>query len=227
MVDLLGRAGHLDEANDLISKMPFEPDSKVWGALLGACRIHCNVELGEWATKHLVKLEPENAGNYVLLADIYAAARKWNRVAEVRTILKDKRLRKRKGCSWIEIKNKIHAFQIGDRTHPQTEKIYALLDRLTGQIEEEGYLPDMSLNTIEEENEFIPCNHSEKLAIAFGLINTRSGTSIRITKNLRFCNSCHSAAKFISKIVQREIIIRDVNRFHHFSSGSCSCGDYW
>eukprot|EP01018_Ginkgo_biloba_P030290 Gb_23127 [translate_table: standard] len=227
MVDLLGRAGRLDEAYNFIKKMPFKPGATVWGALLGACRIHCNVNLGERATKHLLKLEPENAGNYVLLGDIYAAAGKWDRVAKVRKALKDRGLRSKRGCSWIEIKNKVHAFLVGDIMHPQSEKIYAKLDCLAEKMEEQGHVTDMSLHDVDEEKEYFLCNHSEKLAIAFGLINASPGTPVRITKNLRMCDNCHSAAKLISKIVRQEIIVRDVNRFHHFNDGHCACRDYW
>lgn len=227
MVDLLGRAGHLDEANQLINKMPLEPDATVWGALLGACRIHCNVKLGEHATKHLLKLEPENAGNYVLLSDIYAAAGRWEGVERVRTLLNNTELRKRQGSSWIEIKNKIHIFLAGDRTHPQADEIYTMLDSVTELMIKEGLMLDIEMDYTEQENDFLPCNHSEKLAIAFGLISTSPGTSVRVTKNLRICKSCHGTAKFISRIFKREIIMRDINRFHCFSEGSCSCGDYW
>eukprot|EP01018_Ginkgo_biloba_P030288 Gb_21435 [translate_table: standard] len=230
MVDLLGRAGHLDEAHDFIKKIPVEPDAGVWGALLGACRIHSNFELGESVLERLIELEPENAGNYVLLSNIYAAAERWDEVAKVRKMLKDKGVKKSPGCSWIEIENMVHAFLVRDRSHPQGEKIYAMLENLAGEMKEAGYMPNTSfvLHDVEdEEKEYILCSHSERMAIAFGLINTSPGTSIRIIKNLRVCGDCHSATKFISKIANREIIVRDANRFHYFRDGLCSCGDYW
>eukprot|EP01018_Ginkgo_biloba_P030770 Gb_22711 [translate_table: standard] len=230
MVDLLGRAGQLDEAHDFIKKMPIDPGASVWGALLFACRIHCNIELGECASERLLELEPSNAGNYVLLSNIYAAAGRWDDVAKVRTMLKDTGVEKGPGYSWIEISNRVHAFLVGCRSHPQSEKISSLLESLAGQMKEAGYVPDTNFvlhDVEEEEKEYILCGHSEKLAIAFGLINTCSGTPIRIAKNLRVCGDCHSATKFISKIVGREIIVRDANRFHHFKDGICTCGDYW
>eukprot|EP01018_Ginkgo_biloba_P037430 Gb_29872 [translate_table: standard] len=230
MVDLLGRAGHLSEAHEFIKKMPLEPDAGVWGALLSACRIHRNIELGEHVAEQLFELEPENAGYYVLLSNIYAAAERWDDVAKVRTMMKDRGVKKTPGCSLVEVNNRVHAFLVGDETHPQSEKIYALLKTLSGQMEEAGYIPstNFALHDVEEEvKEHMLCTHSEKLAIAFGLINTSPGTPIRITKNLRVCGDCHSATKFISKIVKREIIVRDVIRFHHFKNGFCSCGDYW
>eukprot|EP01018_Ginkgo_biloba_P024207 Gb_01226 [translate_table: standard] len=230
MVDLLGRAGLLCEAYDFIKKMPLEPSADVWGALLSACRIHSNVELGECVAEHLFELEPENAGSYVLLSNMYAEGGRWGDVAKVRMMMKDRGLKKKPGCSWIELKNKVHVFFVGDRLHPQSDVIYATLESLAGQMKEEGYVPDTSFvlhDVVEEEKEYFLCGHSEKLAIAFGLINTCPGTPLRITKNLRVCGDCHSATKFISKIVGREIIVRDASRFHHFKGGLCSCGEYW
>eukprot|EP01018_Ginkgo_biloba_P024429 Gb_13303 [translate_table: standard] len=230
MVDLLGRAGRLDEAQDFIKRMPLEPDAGVWGALLGACRIHCNIELGERVAECLFNLQPENAGYYVLLSNIYAAAGRWDDVAKMRTLMKDRGLNKKAGCSLIEVNGKIHAFLVGDRSHPQSEKIYAMLETLSRQMKNAGYVPHTNfvLHDVEEEvKKHMLYSHSEKLAIAFGLISTSPGTPIWITKNLRVCVDCHIATKFISKIVKRKIIVRDANRFHHFKDGLCSCGDYW
>jgi pentatricopeptide repeat protein len=230
MVDLLGRAGCLDEAQELINNMPYEPDASVWGALLGACRIHCNIALAEYVAKHHLKLESNNTGCYVLLSNIYAAAGRWHDAAKVRTMIKTKGLKKNPGRSWIEIKNSVHTFVGGDRSHPQSEKIYAVLDSLMNDMKKEGYVHDKSFvlqDVEEEEKENIISTHSEKLAIAFGLLETSPGMPIQITKNLRVCGDCHNATKFISKIAKREIILRDINRFHHFKDGVCSCGDYW
>eukprot|EP01018_Ginkgo_biloba_P002905 Gb_17321 [translate_table: standard] len=230
MVDLLGRAGHLDKAHDLINKMPFEPDAAVWGALLGASRVHVNVEIGKIAAEQLFKLEPSEAGTYVVLSNIYAVSGRWEDVDQVRKMMNERRVKKEPGCSWIEINNKVHSFFVGDQTHPQTGQIYAKLESLTGQMKAAGYVPDTNyvLNNVEEEHkEHILCSHSERLAIAYGLISTPPGTPIRIVKNLRVCGDCHSATKVISKIVGREILLRDSNRFHLFKDGFCSCGDYW
>eukprot|EP01018_Ginkgo_biloba_P022755 Gb_12759 [translate_table: standard] len=209
MVDLLGRSGHLDEAWDFISKMPLEPNATVWGTLLAACRIHSNIKLGEQVAKHLFELEPDNAGNYVLLANIYAAGGRWDGFGDVRKMMNDRGLKKRPGCSWIEVKSRVHTFVIGDRSHPQTQTIYAKLESLVGQMERAGYVPDTNFvlhDLEEEEKKAILCSHSEKLAIAFGLINTCPETPVRVIKNLRVCGDCHTATKFISKIVGREII---------------------
>eukprot|EP01018_Ginkgo_biloba_P002193 Gb_33328 [translate_table: standard] len=230
MVDLLGRAGLLDEAIDFINKMPIKPDATVWSCLLSACRIHNNVKLGESVAKCLFELDPKRDSSYVLLSNIYAAAGRWDDIEKVRKIMKDKRVKKKPGCSWIEVNKQVHAFIVGDMSHPQMPNINAKLETLARQMKVAGYVSDKKfvLNDVEEEQkEQILYHHSEKLAIAFGLINTSPGTTIRIVKNLRVCGDCHSAIKFISKIVAREIVVRDAKRYHHFKNGQCSCRDYW
>jgi pentatricopeptide repeat protein len=230
LVDLLGRAGRLNEAQDLINKMPMKPGAAVWRSLLGACRIHNNIELGEHASRHLFELDPKNAAHYVLLSNIFAAAGRWDEVEKVRKMMKDRRVEKMPGRSWIEVNNKVYDFFVGDKSHPQMRAIYAMLEKLSGQMKQVGYVPERNfvLHDVEDEQkEHILCHHSEKLAIVFGLINTPPGTPIRVVKNLRICGDCHSATKFISRIVVREIVVRDAIRFHHFKEGQCSCGDYW
>ncbi|XP_059066767.1 pentatricopeptide repeat-containing protein At3g12770-like isoform X2 [Cryptomeria japonica] len=230
MVDLLGRAGHLDVAEDFIKNMAAEPDSGVWGALLGACRIHCNIEVGERVANRLFELDPENTGHYVLLSNIYAAAGRWDGVAKVRAMMKNRGLKTKRGCTLIEINHRVHSFIADDRSHPQSDEIYAALESLARQMKDVGYVPNTSLvlhDVSEEVKERMLWSHSEKLAIAFGLINSSPGTPIQITKNLRACVDCHNATKFISKIFEREIIVRDAIRFHHFRDRLCSCGDYW
>ncbi|URD87191.1 PPR repeat [Musa troglodytarum] len=230
IVDLLGRAGRLDEAVKIIEGMRIEPGPTVWGSLLGACRIHCNVELAERACVRLFELEPVNAGNYVLLADIYAEAKMWEEVTRVRKLLEAKELQKVPGCSWIEVKKKLYSFVSVDEMNPQIEQLHALLVQLVNEMKNNGYVPNTKIVLYDlepAEKERILLGHSEKLAVAFGLINSGSGEVIRITKNLRLCEDCHSVTKFISKFSKREILVRDVNRFHHFKDGVCSCSDYW
>ncbi|XP_042503669.1 pentatricopeptide repeat-containing protein At3g57430, chloroplastic [Macadamia integrifolia] len=231
VVDLLGRAGQLEEAYQLIATMPFGLDQAiVWSSFLGACRIHQNVKLGEIAAQNLLRLEPNVASHHVLLSNIYSSAGLWNEAMNVRKNMKEMGVRKEPGCSWVEFGNEVHKFMAGDELHPQSGQLQALLERLSERMRKEGYVPDTSCvlhNVDEEEKEYLLCGHSERLAIAFGILNTPPGATIRVTKNLRVCNDCHVATKFISKIVGRDIIVRDVKRFHHFREGSCSCGDYW
>lgn len=230
MVDLLGRAGHLTEAEEFINQMPFEPSLVVWRTLLGACKIHGDIELGKRIAERMLELEPENDATYVLLSNIYAAAGKWVAVSHIRKMMKDRMVKKEPGHSSIEVKGRLHTFVARDRSHPKTEEIYAKLDDLRQKIRDAGYVPDTSCvlhDVSEEKKEHFLSYHSEKLAIAFGLISTPPNTTIRIVKNLRVCGDCHTATKFISKIVGREIVVRDTHRFHHFKDGCCSCGDYW
>ncbi|KAG9445469.1 hypothetical protein H6P81_016809 [Aristolochia fimbriata] len=225
MVDLLARTGFLNEAHQLIKGMPFEPNAVVWGALLGGCRIYRDTLLGEQVLKHLIKLEPQNAGHYVLLSNIYSSCGRWDDAANLRLIMKDKCIRKPPGCSWIEVKGRVHEFHVGDKTHPMSEEIYHKLDELGEQLKVMGYVPktDLVLFDIEEEEkEHSLGQHSEKLAIAFGLISLNREDPIRVAKNLRVCSDCHAAIKLISKITGREIIVRDNNRFHCFKDGTCS-----
>ncbi|KAH9304428.1 hypothetical protein KI387_008832 [Taxus chinensis] len=131
MVDLLCRAGLLNEALDFINKMPFEPDPNLLGSLLAACRIHCNIELGERVAEHLFEVDPENTGYYVLMSNIYAASGRWDDVTKVRKLMEERGLKKKPGWSWIEVNSKVHAFHVGDRSHPQSENIYAILKNLS------------------------------------------------------------------------------------------------
>lgn len=231
VVDLLGRAGQLEEAYQLIMNMPTGTDqSGAWSSMLGACRIHGDLKLGEIAAENLLRLEPEVASHYVLLSNIYASAGLWDKVTEVRRNMKEMGVRKEPGCSWIEAGDEVHKFIAGDGSHPQSAELHGLLEELSEKMKKEGYIPDTSCvlhNVGEEEKEWLLCGHSERLAIAYGILNTPPGMTIRVAKNLRVCNDCHVATKYISKIVEREIIVRDVRRFHHFKDGICSCGDYW
>ncbi|XP_021730933.1 pentatricopeptide repeat-containing protein At3g57430, chloroplastic-like [Chenopodium quinoa] len=231
VVDLLGRAGKLDAAYELISSMPAQYDKTgAWSSLLGACQVHKNVELGEVAARSLIQLEPHIDSHYVLLSNIYSSAGLWEKATEVRKNMKQMGVKKQPGCSWIEFGDKVHKFLAGDALHPQSEQLHGFIEDLSERIKKEGYVPDTSCvlhNLDEEEKESLLCGHSERLAIAFGILNTPPGCTIRVSKNLRVCNDCHTATKFISKIEKREIILRDVRRFHHFKDGVCSCGDYW
>ncbi|KAF3791876.1 Pentatricopeptide repeat-containing protein [Nymphaea thermarum] len=227
MVDLLGRAGLLVEANEFIEKMPVKPDAAVWGALLGACRIHRCVELGEKAARYILELEPHNIGYYILICNVYAEAGRWDEVAKVRRLMRDRGLSVDPGCSWVEVKGQVHAFLSGDRSHPLTREIHAVLNGFYERMEATGYkMNEVGLGSeIEGSKAEIFCGHSERLAVAFSLINTVPGTPIWVTKNLFMCRSCHDAIKFISRVVRREITVRDAEHFHHFKDGVCSCED--
>lgn len=231
MVDMFGRAGLLDEAMRFVrERIQVEPGAAVWTAMLGACKMHKDFDLGVEVAERLLAIEPENPSHYVLLSNIYALSGRMDRVEKVRNVMIRQRLQKQTGYSLIEIDNVPHVFRMGDTSHPQTMQIYNYLEELMHRIRNAGYMPetDSVLHELEEEErEYALRFHSEKLAIAFGLMNTGDDVVIRIVKNLRICGDCHLAIKFMSVIARREIIVRDKHRFHHFKDGECSCKDYW
>lgn len=230
LIDLLSRAGRFKEAEEYISKMPMKPDRFLWASLLGGCRIHNNVELAEQAAKALFKIEPENAATYTTLGNIYATAGRWEEVAKVRRMMDNRGVVKKPGLSWIEVKRQVHKFLVGDTSHPNYNEIHTFLQEISKKMRQEGYVPDTNfvLHDVEEEQKEQNLSyHSEKLAVAFGIVSTPPGTSVKVYKNLRTCVDCHTAIKFISRITKRKIIVRDTNRFHFFEDGKCSCNDYW
>ncbi|OWM73670.1 pentatricopeptide repeat-containing protein At2g27610 [Punica granatum] len=230
MVDLYSRAGMLEKAMEVIRSMPFPASATSWLSILAGCRAERNLELGKVAAERLMSLQPDHSAAYVLLSNIYAASGDWDERREVRRMMEERRVKKEAGLSWIEVKNKTHSFLAGDVSHPLASQIYAKLDELRARLRDAGYRPDTNyvLHDVEEEHkEAILSQHSERLALAFGLISTSSEAPIQIMKNLRVCRDCHTVFKMVSEIEGREIVVRDSNRFHHFKGGLCSCGDYW
>ncbi|KAL0464751.1 UNVERIFIED_CONTAM: Pentatricopeptide repeat-containing protein [Sesamum latifolium] len=230
MIDLLGRAGKIQEAEELLNQMEVVPDAAVWKALLAACRIHGNIDLAKKAATALFELDPQDSVPYVILSNIYSATGKWEEAASVRKLMRSRGVGKEPGRSWIEMNGKVHTFTSEDRIHPETEEIYFKVDEMITLIKAAGYIPDMNfaLHDVSEEAKVHGlAYHSEKLAVAFGLLHLPVGAPIRIYKNIRVCGDCHIAMKFISRVYSRNIILRDSNRFHHFKEGTCSCADYW
>ncbi|KAF5473231.1 hypothetical protein F2P56_009856 [Juglans regia] len=230
MVDLYGRAGRLDEALNFINSMPVKPHSGAWGAFLNACRMYKNTELGELASRKIVELEAKNHGAFVALSNMYADSKNWEKVSSVRDIMKAKGVRKLPGCSVIEVDGEVHEFFVGDKSHPRYDEIEMKLAEISKRLKLSGYVAitnPVLFDIEEEEKEDALCKHSEKIAIAFGLISLKEGVPIRIVKNLRVCWDCHEVTKMISKTFNREIVMRDRNRFHHFQDGDCSCKGYW
>ncbi|XP_022736385.1 pentatricopeptide repeat-containing protein At1g31920 isoform X2 [Durio zibethinus] len=230
MVDLMGKAGMIDEALEFIKSMPIKPNDVVWRSLLSACRVHCNLEIAEIAAKHLFQLNSQNPGDYVILSNMYARAQRWQEVAKIRVEMARKGLHQVPGYSLVEVGRRIHKFVSQDTSHHQCESVYEMIHQMEWQLKFEGYSPDTShvlLDVDEEEKRQRLKGHCQKLAIAFALIHTSQGSPVRITRNLRMCNDCHTYTKLISIIYEREITVRDRNQFHHFKDGTCSCRDYW
>ncbi|XP_052181336.1 pentatricopeptide repeat-containing protein At2g15690, mitochondrial-like [Diospyros lotus] len=206
VIDVLGRAGHVNEALEFIEKMPIQPTAEIWEALMIFARIHGDIELEDHAEELLAALDPSKAAANKLLAPPAK-----NQFA----------------TNMLEGKNRVGECR---STNPYKGDAYEKVKGLNGQMREAGYVPDTRyvLHDIDQEaKEQALMYHSERLAIAYGLISTPARTPLRIIKNLRICGDCHNAIKIMSKIVGRELIVRDNKRFHHFKDGKCSCRDYW
>ncbi|ESQ46926.1 hypothetical protein EUTSA_v10027641mg [Eutrema salsugineum] len=231
MLDLLGRNGRFAEAEKLMREMPFEPDEIMWSSVLNACRIHKNQGLAERAAEKLFSMEKlRDAAAYVSMSNIYAASGEWESSSRVKKAMHERGIKKVTANSWVEVNHKIHVFSSNDQTHPRGDEIVRKINELTDEIERQGYKPDTSCvgQDTDEQTKIESLKlHSERLAVAFALISTPEGSPIVVMKNLRACRDCHAAIKLISKVVKREITVRDSSRFHHFRDGLCSCRDYW
>ncbi|XP_077248916.1 pentatricopeptide repeat-containing protein At2g02980, chloroplastic-like [Tasmannia lanceolata] len=230
MVDLLCRAGLIEEAYSLVETMPFSPNSIIWRTLLVGCKNKGILDKGEFIAERLLKLEPLNAENYVLLSNLYASCSRWEKVSYVRKKMKESGVKAVPGCSSIEVDGFVHEFVMGDESHPEAKEIKEMLRDICEKVRHAGHEPWTSVvlhDLGEEEKENTLCEHSERLAIAFGLLKTKAPVVIRVVKNLRVCADCHEVTKIISELYNREIIVRDRVRFHRIVNGSCSCKDYW
>ncbi|KAF6140206.1 hypothetical protein GIB67_000254 [Kingdonia uniflora] len=222
IVDLLGRAGRLADAENFIMSSGFKVDPVMWRALLGACRIHGDIVTGKRIAERVIELEPQAAASYVLLYNIYSDAGIQLPATNIRDLMKDRGVKKEPGLSWIQVSSSVHSFVVGDKSHLQRQSIYRKLEEMLEKIEKIGYVSQQ-----ESKNSLVVNYHSEKLAVSFGMISLPKSAPIRVMKNLRVCPDCHTMMKFVSKAESREIVLRDPIRFHRFRDGSCSCRDYW
>nr|GMD71313.1 pentatricopeptide repeat-containing protein At4g21065-like [Ipomoea batatas] len=232
VVDMLTRAGRLKDAEEFIRKMPIEPDAVLWRTLIWGCKILGDVERSKRLVRELelLNMDSRDTGSYVLLENVYAATGKWEEKAKTRELMYQRGLMKPPACSRIEIDGVVHEFTAGDSRHDEATTVYEKLEEVEERLRGEGYNPIVSevlLEIDDDEKASQLLHHSEKLAVSFGLVKSSPGSVIRIVKNLRSCEDCHSFMKLISKVYQRDIIVRDRIRFHHFSGGNCSCGDRW
>ncbi|GAA0157349.1 hypothetical protein LIER_14634 [Lithospermum erythrorhizon] len=232
LVTALGKQGRFEEAEKIALTMPYKPDAVIWRALLSTSAYGGNTDIAWRMSEKLLDINPYDDSAYVLLANGFAGAGRWDEVKEVWKRMKDRRVRKEGGRSWIEVRGEVHEFLAGDRRHDRKDEIYAKLEELMESIEKLGYKPVWSevLHEVDErEKREVLMHHSEKLAFAFGVLDgvAPPGKAMRIVKNVRSCRDCHEAFKYFSIIYEREIIVRDVNRYHRFLNGNCSCGDQW
>lgn len=230
MVDIIGRADKLDEVESFIEKMNLTPNALIWESVLGVCKVHGNAELGERTAEKLFQLKPDIDSNYISLSNIFAANGMWDDSSQVRALMSGRGVKKETGCSWVEVDAQIHVFRSQDASHPRIWEVYQKLGELRDKLSSVGYMPNVEgvlHNVTGREKTDSLDNHSERLAVAFALINSIPNKTIRIFKNVRTCEDCHEYMKLISDITNQEIVVRDINRFHHFQNGVCSCQDYW
>ncbi|EEC69472.1 hypothetical protein OsI_38669 [Oryza sativa Indica Group] len=188
VIDIFGRAGQLDRAKKFVEEMPIAADAMVWRTLLSACKVHKNIEVGELAAKHLLELEPHDSASYVLLSNAYAVTGKWANRDQVRKMMRDRGVRKEPGRSWIEVKNVVHAFFVGDRLHPLAEQIYNFLAVINDRVAKVGYKQEkyhLFHDKEQEGRDPTDLVHSEKLAVTFGLMSLPPCMPLRVIKNLR------------------------------------------
>jgi len=228
IVDVLGRAGRLHEAEKFVHSM-VEPGLVAWTALLGACRTHGDVKRANRVSKEVQLLDPTYAASHVLMGNMHEANGDSDAADGVWYNTQQEGVKKIPGVCSIELHGEVHALTAASTDHPQHKEIRQKLEELSNQLQQTGYTPDTS-HTLELKDDGpdkleLLCSHSEKQAIALGLLNTPPGTRFMISKNLRVCKDCHEATKQIAKMEQREIVVRDANRIHVFKDGKCSCND--
>ncbi|KAF7144543.1 hypothetical protein RHSIM_Rhsim04G0219700 [Rhododendron simsii] len=234
VVDMLGRIGRLDEAYRIAKSIHVKPDegALLWGTLLATSRLQGRVDIAVEASKWLIESNQQVAAAYVAMSNAYAVAGRWENVHGTRSEMKRNGVSKEPGCSWVEIKDYTYVFYAGDvDSCPRGGEVVSFLRELEGRMKERGYVGGSNglvfVDVEEETKEEMVGLHSERLALGFGLLSVPKGVTIRVMKNLRMCRDCHEAFKLISEIVQRDFVVRDVNRFHHFKDGSCTCRDFW
>lgn len=230
IVDLLCRSGLVEEAYRIITTTTIPPNPATWRSLLVGCKKKRLLNLGEIVSSYLLELEPLNAENYILISNLYSSVSQWEKMSELRRKMKEKGVKPIPGCSSIEVGGVVHEFVMGDQSHPEVKMLREFMEEMAERVRATGYRPSISdvlHKVVDEEKEGALGEHSERFAIAYGLLKTGAPVVIRVVKNLRVCGDCHEVIKIISKIYEREIIVRDRVRFHKFVKGTCSCKDFW
>ncbi|KAE8662154.1 hypothetical protein F3Y22_tig00113719pilonHSYRG00114 [Hibiscus syriacus] len=217
LVDILGQISRLEEALEVIQTMPCRANALIYKTLLRSCKAHRNITLAEDMAKRGLELDPSDPAFYILLANLYEDSGRGDLVERTLKLMREKQLRKNPSQSWVEIQNKVHLFVSGERSHPQTNEIYEKIESFEAEFKNHGYLR-RGMRTSDS------YHHGEKLAVAFGLLNTPSKAPIHIIKNSSICRDCHGFIKFVTHMVDREIIVREGSRLHSFRKGECSCG---
>ncbi|CAA7033995.1 unnamed protein product [Microthlaspi erraticum] len=228
---VLGHWGLLEEAEETVNSMPFQPEVSVLRALLDSCRVHSNASIAKRVAKLILSTKPETPPEYILKSNIYSASGLWHRSEMIREEMRERGYRKHPSRSWIIHESKVHSFHARDTSHPQEKDIYSGLEILIMECMKAGYEPDTEF-VLQEVDEFMKktflFHHSAKLAVTYGiLISSSRGKPVRVMKNVMLCGDCHKFLKYVSVVVKREIVLRDSSGFHRFVNGICSCKDLW
>ena len=192
VVDLLGRAGRLGDAEAFIRDSVFHDDPVVWRSLLASCRIHGDIERAQLVAYRIMELEPTSSASYVILYNMYLDAGELSLASKTRDLIKARGVKKEPGLSWIELKSGVHSFVAGDKSHPESNAIYTKLSEMLSKIEKLASTGNVSTesNDIAIRGQNLVGCHSEKLAVAFGMIHLPQSAPIRVMKNLRVCLDC-------------------------------------
>ncbi|KAL5710038.1 hypothetical protein ACHQM5_020650 [Ranunculus cassubicifolius] len=220
VVKMLASIGYLDEAKEFIEKIPIEPSVDVWETLMNISSLHGNIEFRDRCAAIINDLDPSYLARKSAESSLSAKS----------SDLVEEKKRQKLSDSLADVGTRTSNFKAGDRSHPDSDNIYRVLKGMSAQLKEAGYVPLVRVvlhDVCQEAKEEAIFTHSEKLAVAQGLINTAVRQPLRIMKNLRICLDCHQAMMIISKITGRMMIIRDNKRFHHFQNGNCTCNEFW
>ncbi|MCO5611138.1 hypothetical protein L7F22_065388 [Adiantum nelumboides] len=221
LVDLLGHAGIWSAAEDFLETISITSNLDGWTTLLSACKLHKNVALGRRCFSTLLQIDPRHAAGHAIMKNLYVSAGMHQEADEIDSSRKSTNLWKKPAKAYIEVDEKVHSFIVGDASHPDSDKISQKLKSISKQMQR--FSLDFREGALDAVKEDTDCGHCEKLAVAFGLLSTPHGATIRVSKNLRVCADCHVATSIISKVELREIIITDLYCVHHFKDGACSC----
>lgn len=230
-VRALGHWGLLEEAEETVNSMPFQPEVSVLRALLNSCRVHSNTSIAKRVGKLILSTKPDNPSEYILKSNIYSASGLWHRSEMIREEMRERGYRKHPSRSWVIHENNVHSFHARDTSHPQEKDIYSGLEILIMECLKSGYEPDTEF-VLQEVDELMKksflFHHSAKLAVTYGILTSKNrGKPIRVVKNVMVCGDCHEFCKYVSVVVKREIVLRDSSGFHRFVNGKCSCKDLW
>ncbi|KAI5084874.1 hypothetical protein GOP47_0001043 [Adiantum capillus-veneris] len=226
LVDIFGHAGLLHESEDLLETMPFKANTVGWVSLLSSCRSFRNMVVGRRCFERVVTIEPLNSVGYVLMSKIYSLVGEQENARRLEQLRLSLKAWKVPGRSYIEVNNEVHTFVVGGWGHPRSQEIYARLDEVFRKLKEEGPLPHLIGKPVMDKGDD-SCEHSEMLAVGFGLIHTPRGKTLRIMKNLCTCVDCHSSMLFISKTEKRKIVLIDKFCVHEFKTGVCTCSSHY